>query len=500
MTQSHLTPGVIKPVSVDWKGLLGTGATVLSWLCLNRSVLHWFGQGLQEISRFNCILLGVVALFLGMLGIRARSDLKLSASPVFHSVPLGLMLGSGMSAIAVRWLLNLEQLPAVLFILGTYGLVGLFLNPAVWRKGLVLAIAIACLLPFGIQSSLNLGFPARMLTAEIVEQILTTWNITALSSEDIIVLDTGIAHVDLPCSGLKSLWTGSLFLVAATGLEGRQLGWRWLLVCAANIVALMVANIGRVLILVVITHVFQQPALAELLHVPLGVVSFVAVCLLAWGLLRAVPRSSHLQTNLLPRLPKIPTTGLTQTALVVCTLGLMWFPQPTKMLVPLPNFASLNWSIPVQTQPIELEPVEQNFFTNYPGVVAQKRKFEFQGMTGTILLVASPTWQAHHAPELCLVSSGFQVNHMEKQQLTPTVLGRWLTLEGGTRSATYWFQSPHQTTDDFLARIGSEILRQEQSWTLSSIVFDRAYRPNDSRVQSFLTEVHRAVDRIISIS
>ena len=45
----------------------------------------------------------------------------------------------------------------------------------------------------------------------------------------IIVLENGVAQVDVPCSGLKSLGTGTLFLLAATSMEDRKLGGRWLL-------------------------------------------------------------------------------------------------------------------------------------------------------------------------------------------------------------------------------------------------------------------------------
>lgn len=130
----------------------------------------------------------------------------------------------------------------------------------------------------------------RVLTARVIEQMLSTWHIAAISSYDIIVLENGIAHVDLPCSGLRSLWTGTLFLLATTWLEGRQLGTRWFVVCGTNLFLLISANIVRVLVLVVTTYVLQQRAYAQVLHLPLGLLGFICASALTWLLLQTVPK------------------------------------------------------------------------------------------------------------------------------------------------------------------------------------------------------------------
>jgi exosortase O len=105
-------------------------------------------------------------------------------------------------------------------------------------------------------------------------------------------------------------------------------------------------------------------------------------------------------------------------------------------------------------------------------------------------LVASPTWQAHHAPELCLTASGHHIESMVGQALTPSITGRWLELDGGQKTAAYWFQSATRTTDDFFVRFRGEIFRTEPSWTLVSIVFDQPHSPDEIPIQTFLTLVH----------
>ncbi|PSB67512.1 exosortase O, partial [filamentous cyanobacterium CCP1] len=244
-----------------WGISIGYGAIGLSWLYLNLPTLQWFGQVFQDISQFNGWMLGAGGLLLLFQVFRHwhrfQDGFQTAPQTGFRFAPVLLMVGSGIAAIGIRWLVDFEQLPALLFLLGTYGLVGLFLAEPLWRKGLPVAGLVALVVPFGVQFSLGLGFPARILTAHTVESILANLNIAALSSEDIIVLDTGIAQVDLPCSGLKSLWTGTLLLLGATWIEGRQIGLRWLLVCLTNLALLVLVNMVRVLVLVVVAAVLN---------------------------------------------------------------------------------------------------------------------------------------------------------------------------------------------------------------------------------------------------
>jgi exosortase O len=489
-------------------GLIGTGAIILSWLYLNLPILGWLAQTWQEISPFNKGLLIAGGLLLLVQGVRYRQQFRFSPVPVLRWSPIIVTIGSALLAYASRWLLILEQIPIAFALLGTYGLLGLFLEFTTWRKGLPIGVAIALFLPFGVQFSSGLGFPARILTAHIVEFILKAWNVTALSSEDIIVLDTGIAHIDLPCSGMRSLWTGTLFLLAATWLEGRQFGLRWLVVFVGNLAILAIANVARVLTLVLIAKVWNQPILAEILHVPLGLIAFIVACSLSWVILRWVLRQgggaslnsfpgSAWERNYRGSASPISArlSNLKSFLLAACILGLTLIPNPPAISNSLPNLANLQWSSAIQTQPIELTLVEKDFFATHPSVVTQKQHFEFPGLTGSILFVSGPTLQAHHAPEMCLVGSGFRLDQIVQQQFAPRLFGRWLSLDDQTHSAVYWFQSPHQTTGDLLVRFWQQASRQESSWTLVSILFDKFHSPNDPVVQAFVTEVYQTLQK-----
>lgn len=494
MTSEHLVRLETRSQSPGSLERIGTISLLLSWLLLNGTTLGWLVQTVQDISRFNqvIVLAGVVLLL--VQGVRHRQQFRFSAVPIFRWSPLLLLMGSAIGMITAHWLLMLDQVPIVFALLGTYGLLGLFLEAAIWRKGLPIGAAIALIVPFGVQYSTGLGFPARILTAHIIEFLLKTWHVAALSSEDIIVLDTGLAQVDLPCSGLKSLWTGTLFLLIVTWLERRRLGLRWLLVFVINLALLTIANVARVLTLVLVAHVWQQTALSEILHVPLGVITFVIACGFALLLLRWVPRSIALVQGDREHVPALPNLKL-PFLLAACFLALTLIPHPPAPVVS--TVTNLNWSIAAQPQTIPLTSTEQNFFASHPGVVAHKQRFAYQGLTGSVLLVSSTSLQAHHAPELCLIGSGFHLDHIAPQQFAAGPLARWLSLNDRTQTAIYWFQAPDQTTGDFLTRFWQEALRQQSSWTLVSILFDDFHNPDEATLQVLVTDIYQSLSKTL---
>lgn len=491
----------LPPSISNLQNKIGSSLISIAWLCVNFPALQWLSKSLRDTSRFNLILICVVTIALIIQAIRDRRSLKLSPTPVIQPQPLILMFGAALSASLGRWLLDIEQITVLLFALGTYGLGGLFLSPSVWRKGLPTAVLIACILPFSVQFSTGLGFPARVLTSHVVEQILASWHITAISSHDIIVLENGIAHVDLPCSGLKSLWTGTLFLLVATWLENRQIKLQWLLVCATNILLLTVANIGRVLLLVLSTNVLKQPGLERILHTHLGLLGFTSACLLTWLMLQKVPRYSSQLTHTKLQ-PIIETTVPTQPAplakqilIIACILGLAFIPQPQIMPAKL---IAINLPVQMYSTPLKLTATEQDFFADYKDVLVQKQRFEWKHFSGSILLVNSSAWQAHHSPELCFVGNGLKVDAMVKQQLSSDVLGRWLSLENGTMSAAYWFQSPKRTTDEFLSRIWGELTRKDSRWVLVSVLFDKNETPNTPETSAFVSSIRNAINQSLN--
>ncbi|PSB02152.1 exosortase O [Merismopedia glauca] len=497
---------------------LGGIALAIWWFYVNISSVEWLFTSLNDTSLFNLVLITLVVVGLGILGFWQRQQLSFSPIPQWNRLPVRLILGTGVGGIVLRWSVDIPHLSVILFLIGTYGLLGLFINPKIWRSGLAVAVLFSVVFPFSLPVSVGVGFPIRVMTAYAVEHLLTNWGLPATSSHDIILLEGKVAYVDLPCSGLKSLWTGTLFLLAATWLENRLINWRWLGILLIHILLLIGANIGRVTVLVLINNVLKQPEVAHIVHFPMGIVGFSTACLISWWLLRGVERNeesfgglnwSRFRSRqgvldkdrwLLAKVAQKADREVIQelnwvrkTGVILFLTGLVLIPQPLPSQSQVLDVKGLNLPGIIQSQDLPLTEFESNFFDGYKDTQAVKKKFKIGDLSGSLLLVSTTSWQAHHAPELCLIGNGLEVDEMTKKRLAKDVNGRWLSLNNNRASATYWFQSPHRTTDEFLDRFWSDVTRQEKSWTLVSVLFDRSISSDAPEVKTLVDDLHQSL-------
>jgi exosortase O len=466
-----------------------------AWLLGNIWTYQWFLESLPDTNALNLILLtiGLVALLTHLV----RTDFFAveSFQLRFRLYPFLMMLGGEMGAIILKWSLNIPQLTLLCFILASYGLLGLFIPTTSWHKGLSLATIAACIIPFLVAFNSGLGFPVRVITAHAVAQVLADFHLSAASSHDIIVMENGIAQVDLPCSGMKSLWTGTVFLLGATWLESRQLGWRWLLVAIANSLFLIAANIVRVLILVITIEVLQQKQIADVIHLPLGIVGFIVASGLTWILLQKVPQNSPNLANISePTSAKQLSKYFNYQWLLslVIVLGIIGQFHP---LSPHVSLQPIDFPGAIITETLPLTPAETDFFASSANPVVQKISFKSERLTGSMLMVASDTWQSHHPPELCFLGNGFKVDSMTSTVINDSINARWLSLQNGELSAAYWFQSAHSTTDDFVARIWEHISHRNKTWVLISVLFDHAENPSSPEVQNFSNNIYQTINQ-----
>jgi exosortase O len=494
------------PRDVSWLAHL---ILLAVWLYLNLTPLQWIGSELRTASLFNQVLFATVAGWLAWQGVRQRQQFtptRFNANPWAGA----LLLGSALAAVVLPHWVDLAQLKVCVFVLGSYGWLGLMLNPALWRRGLVIATLVSMLLPFSLQQSAGLGFPLRVLTAQAVEVLLRPLHLGLLSSQDVLVIENRIAMVDLPCSGLNSLWMGSLFLLVASGLQGRLLGLRWFLVATLQLGLLLLANIARVLSLVLLITVWNQPQLGAILHVPLGLIGFVCACSVGWWCLRWVPvlpKPPKSVKSAPPTLPFLPGANRWRQSIIlplviaVGILGLSMVPKPDAVAVA--DLQHLTWPSNLDHQPLPLSRLEQRFFDRHAQTQVQKQKFSYSAQTtpesstplsGSMLLVSTRSWLAQHPPESCFVGNGYEVNHLRTQQLAKVPV-RWLDLNGGQYTATYWFQSPQHTTPDFLTRMWQQIGHRNTAWVMVSLVFDQPHQPQEAAVQDFVSAVHQTLQQ-----
>ncbi|MBI5301827.1 MAG: archaeosortase/exosortase family protein [Chloroflexi bacterium] len=260
---------------------------MLLWLWLYRAVFDYLAIIFtREDFRTNQLaLVGVIVLFAIQFR-REQARPQLDASPQPNLVPLMFVIGGSLGYLLVERFLDINTISASLFGLASYGLLGLWMNSQHWRAGLPAALLVIGVLPFGEHMQTFIGYPMRILTASLVRDGLASAGVASIGVDTILILENGVSQVDLPCSGVKSLWTGALFLLAATWVERRPLTARWFVVALAFAIILFATNLARVATLVVVGQVLGSQLAAEMLHVPLGVLGFVAGCATAVVLLR----------------------------------------------------------------------------------------------------------------------------------------------------------------------------------------------------------------------
>lgn len=475
------------------------------WLFLFRPVYPYLGTIFtrQEFRLNQFALAGVI----GLLIYQVRKNglgLHIGAAPALHPTALAMLLGSSGAFILAERLVDINTLSASLFGLAFYGLLGLWLEPRRWRQGLPAALLLIGTLPFGEHLQTFVGYPVRLLTARLVQDGLGAFDIHTVGIDTILVFESGISQIDLPCSGVKSLWTGGMFLLAATWIEQRKITRRWLLAALVFAFLLFTANLARVAILVTVGPALGWNLLAEMLHVPLGVLGFAAACAaLVWMLRRFVPAEEKdepivagtIEVRVLrPRwlLPVLITTILFLTGL--------YTPRPEAAAAQTES--KLHFPPGLSVEPWPFSPDELEWLSADGPLSANRWRFtwERQGETprqGSVLMISSDTWRAHHRPERCFEAYGLTVDQSYSTLLDENFPLRVLYLNAGRQryhySAVYWLQAPGRVTDDYATRIWSDLNPQRQTWVLVTVLFDTALDPTRSDLKELYTGLRQSV-------
>jgi exosortase O len=435
----------------------------------------------QEFRTNQILLVGVLALLL-MQARRSGVAWRLDAPPRLFAPGLALALLAALAYLLAERYLDINTLSAFLFGLSSYGLLGLWLPAERWRRGFPAMLLVVGVLPFGEHLETLLGYPVRAATAGLVRAQLAALGFHSVGADTILVFESGISQVDIPCSGMKSLWTGALFLLAATWIKDVRVGWRWLLVAALTMLMLLAANYARVAALALTGPALGWEFVAEMLYVPLGVLGFLAACAGALFLLDRLPAWSQ---------PAAPAArdGSRETAprwlspaltLLVLAAGLAYAPR-TVQAAEAP--AAPDWDFPagLQTWAAPLSEQEAEWIRQGGAETADRYTFLWgageQPLTGSVLLLTSQTWRGQHRPERCFTVFGLTVDESVSMLVSPDFPLRYLALSGAggaaRTSAAYWLQSSQVTTEDFGKRIWADLRPEREPWMLVTVLFDQ---------------------------
>lgn len=485
------------------------------WLWLYRPVFAYLGVIFsREEFRTNQLLLLGVLILIGMQARRAweqgqRPTIHLDAPPRVYLPGLALALGASVLYLLNERYFNINTISASLFGLGSYALLGLWLSPSRWRQGLPPMLLLIGVLPFGEHLQTFVGYPMRLATAAIVRSGLAAVGAHSVSMDTILVFENGISQVDLPCSGVKSLWTGLLFLIAATWIERRPINLRWLGVAAIFCGLLFAANVARVGVLVTVGQVAGWRLAAEMLHVPLGVLGFTGACAAAVALIRTlvpapaanVTLASPADTSGADARPAgthpRPTWLGPVLAAAVLALALAYTPRTPGAQAEAASTLQLPAGLSVEPWPFT--PQEIEWITSGGAETAERMRFQWRDLRGVLVMIPSSTWRAHHRPERCFQVQGLTVEESSTRLINPEFPARIVSLgyqgQHNLYSAAYWLQSGDRATDDFSTRIWDDLSPQRQRWVLVTILFDQAYDTSSPEAVALFEALRESVSR-----
>jgi len=469
---------------------LANTALLALWVFLYRAIYPYFAILFtrEEFRTNQIVLLGAAALIVYQVR-KGGLKMHLGELPRLHRPALALALVGSLLYLLAERFLNINTLSGTLFGLASYGLLGLWMNPMPWRQGLPAALLLIGALPFGEHMQTFIGYPVRLVTAAAVRDGLSALGFKSLGVDTILVFETGISKVDLPCSGVKSLWTGGLFYLAATWIERRKVSWRWLLAGVVFGLALLAANLLRVAILVLVGQIEGWRLLAEMLHVPLGVLGFVGACGLGLLMLRGLGQLPEMPGEAPDAASRQPVAGrqawlALALGITLMVMGLLYAPRPAAAA---PN-PSADFPFPAQlnAQPWQLTQGEREWLAEAGVQSAQRWRFTWQPgsadpLTGSMLIVTSNSWRAHHRPERCFEVYGLTVDQSTSLMAAADfpVRALWLSTRQPKRlmTAAYWLQSGERATDDYATRIWADLSPERQPWVLVTVLFDTPVEP-----------------------
>jgi exosortase O len=168
-------------------------------------------------------------------------------------------------------------------------------------------------------------------------------------------------------------------------------------------------------------------------------------------------------------------------------LNLLSSPRPA---LTTSSAAPEQWRFPagLNARPVQLRPGELDWLLRDGAESVTWLRFEWRGIRGSMLLVPSKNWRAHHYPERCFENYGLLVERSATNLVNNSLPVRFLTLTngkpGGQLTAAYWFQAADRATDDYGTRLWSALSLNPQRWVLVSILFDDGLVPDSPETQS----------------
>ena len=433
---------------------------IVAWGIAHRESLDWLVRTLSHdehvVQRYILISLA------GMATVRLT---LLAGRPLAHPRALTIAWVGVVLATIVRATTEIHFLQAAAALCLLYALSSLLLGAERWRRQWpVLAILLICL-PIQPHLDAFLGLPLRLWTAGVVAPLLQMIGVASVTVESIIVTESSVADVASVCSGVRTLWYALALWLGARLLWPQTARHRWWLAGVLTTLVAITFNALRVFLLVLALHEHAAPLLVSLAHASVGLLALAVV-----GWLNT--RLCYTDPVIEPATQGYKTPALWQYgAISILLLASAAIPSAAPAIAEAKPPRHLVWPAPFRLQPLALSENERDLVLSHGSRVAEKHRFDWHDVRGSLLVVESSNWRAQHAPELCLIAQGARISKVTR---IPTHAGvfRIVQLDGGRQTVVTWFQSDADIVPDLAARLWAQAVHRNREWAMVTLVVD----------------------------
>jgi len=395
---------------------------------------------------------------------------------------------SGIIYLLNDYFLLINVFSIVLFSIGIFALLGLYF-PEKWIQGMFIPfLVIINVLPIGYYLDMYIGFPIRLITTDIVKNFTNLLGFSTITSETILFIESRASKIDLSCSGIRSLWAGLLFYFLMSWINKVRINLKWLIALIIFILVIISFNIFRVSTIIIIDSIFKKPALADLLHEPLGIIGFILICGMFFIFFKFSFNKSEKVEKKGIRFNNIPAFFI-----LIFIVILILFHQPKQLAEKI--YEEIQFKLPSSfiTEKTEFTEIEKNLFENHQGLFSNKINFRYNNINGTMIIVLSKSWRSHHNPKFCLEGSGIKINNQTTYCINKDFPINLCNANSEKITATFWFQNKNFVTENYSARIWSDFIKKNNRWAMITIVFNKSFKPDDFLFNEFHCIIKSAI-------
>ncbi|MBI4130496.1 archaeosortase/exosortase family protein [Candidatus Roizmanbacteria bacterium] len=469
------------------------------------SIIFFF-QGFADIAqtfsspffRINAIAFIVVTgVFLVDL-LKQRTDLFKPSSQKQLSIAVIGLLGTLIVYTINQLWFQFSIVPSLLVFVGLYFLLGQMIEASLWKRSGLFILLLIMTLPLLERVQKFWSFPLRQSIATLVTQLLNWIGHPSITQSSVIVTENAAAVVDLPCSGIKSIYIGIVIMLTIFLLQRVSLSLKTMVVGLFYLFLLYLFNVWRVFNLVYIHTILEMPEMGNRIHVTLGIIGFAAsIVSLYWLTKRFLTEKKN--ENEKPLVSITPGPTRLQQVLFVSMLLLTIVIYTTASITPHAEKQEIHLSLETLSVTEASFQESESLYFQSPEIAFSKK---FTGQTAhqtpyTVIVVGSSSARVHHDPETCLQSIGHTI--VDSQVLSydqhPV---KQLSLNQGMDQVYYWYRSGDEVILDYSERVWEEVQDSKKIWTLIQVGFSDSDRVSEGERNKILSTVDMAVTKLDS--